>query len=331
MHRRLALRALGWIALAALLAPGVRYAMASDKRWRSTLLRDHPLTGKIWHAAAGRFASADELAGTLRQAYFRLLGEVHDNPDHHAIQAELLVAIGAGGLKPVVAFEQFDLEYDAALQQRQQDGKLDAEAIADAVNFNRKGWTWDYYRPLVETALRYGMPLRAANLSRTAAGQIAKQGLAALAPERIAAMRLDATWSTEKELVLREIIIEGHCSALPASMVPAMTAAQRARDATLARSLMNAGQDGAVLITGNGHVRHDLAVPLYLRAAVAGVTVCAVGIVEVEAGADEPRDYLKTATAGALPFDFVWFTPRWERPDPCAAFRSSPAGNTERQ
>lgn len=326
MHRRFALRALGWTALAALLAPaGVRSAMAPDKRWRSTLLRDHPLAGRIWHAVAERFVSPDELIGSLRQAYFRLLGEVHDNPDHHAIQADLLTAMGAGALKPVVALEQFDLEHDAALQQRQQQGKIDAEAVADAVNFNRKGWTWDYYRPLIETALRFGMPLRAANLSRADAGQIVKLGLAALTPERIAALHLDAAWSGAKEQVLRDIIVEGHCRALPESMVPAMTAAQRARDATLARSLMNAGRDGAVLISGNGHVRRDLAVPLYLQAAVAGVTVCAVGILEVEAGAGEPRDYLKTATAGVLPFDFVWFTPRWERPDPCVAFRPAPA------
>lgn len=326
MHRRFALRALGWTALAALLAPAsVHSAMAPDKRWQSTLLSDHPLAGRIWHAVAGRFVSPDELVGNLRQAYFRLLGEVHDNPDHHAIQAELLAAMGAGGLQPVVAFEQFDLEHDAVLQQRQQDGKIDAEAVAQAVNFNRKGWFWDYYRPLVETALRYGMPLRAANLSRADAEQIVRHGLLALAPERSATLRMDATWSAEKEHALRDIVIEGHCRALPASMVPAMAAAQRARDATLANSLMNAGRDGAVLITGNGHVRRDLAVPLYLHAAVSGVTLCAVGILEVEAGADEPRDYLKTATAGVLPFDFVWFTPRWERPDPCAAFTSAPA------
>ena len=252
--------------------------------------------------------SPDELIGSLRQAYFRLLGEVHDNPDHHAIQVDLLTAMGAGALKPVVALEQFDLEHDAALQQRQQQGKIDAEAVADAVNFNRKGWTWDYYRPLIETALRFGMPLRAANLSRADAGQIVKLGLAALTPERIAALHLDAAWSGAKEQVLRDIIIEGHCRALPESMVPAMTAAQRARDATLARSLLHAGSDGAVLIAGNGHVRRDLAVPLYLQAAVSGVTVCAVGILEVEAGAGDRgttskpprREYCHSTLYGSL-------------------------------
>src|SRR5690554_4588930 len=91
----------------------------------------------------------------LRRARFRLLGEVHDNPEHHAIRARLLDALGRSGLKPAVAFEQFDSERQEALEELQ--GKdPTADDIARAVRFDRKGWNWEFYRPLVEVALKHG-------------------------------------------------------------------------------------------------------------------------------------------------------------------------------
>ncbi|MEO7726160.1 MAG: ChaN family lipoprotein [Burkholderiales bacterium] len=318
MQRRLALHALGWAALVAMLpSTGGCSATASGRHWQSVLLREHPLTGKIWDVGAQRFITRESLAESLRRAYFRLLGEVHDNPDHHLIQAELLNVIGSAGLRPMVAFEQFDREYDAALHLLQAAAIPSADDVAVAVKFDRRGWTWEFYRPLIEMALRYGMPLRAANLSRAAAGQIVKEFTV---PGR-RQNATDAPWSAEKEHALRAVIVEGHCGALPDSVVPAMTAAQRARDTSLAEVLLEAGSDGAVLLTGNGHVRRDIAVPVYLRAAASARSICAIGILEVEAGSNEPQSYAMSG-AGVPPFDFVCFTPRRERPDPCATFKS---------
>jgi uncharacterized iron-regulated protein len=285
------------------------------------LLRNHSLVGRIWDARSERFVPTGALIEALRQAHFRLLGEVHDNPDHHAIQGKLLEAIAAGGLRPLVAFEQFDREFDAALQQRLASGKLSPDDVAEAVNFDYKGWNWDFYRPLVAIALRHDMPLRAANLSRKAAAQIAKEGTGALDRERVAALRLETAWTAAREQALREIIAEGHCGALPESIVPAMAAAQRTRDATLAEVLLGADRAGAVLIAGNGHVRRDLAVPIYLSAVAGDRPSCVVGILEVEAEKPDPRVYARPAASRTPQFDFVWFTPRWDRPDPCAAFQ----------
>jgi uncharacterized iron-regulated protein len=286
---------------------------------RSARLTEHPLNGRCWDANARAFIAMPPLVDRLKRAHFRLLGEVHDNPDVHALQAQLLQSIGAAGLKPLVAFEQFDLEHAEALKERLARGDGTVEDIADAVRFDRKGWNWDFYRPLVAAALRYGMPLRAANLSRSAATKVAKQGFAALEPSRLAALKLEPVWSAERERVLDEIIADGHCGALPASVVPRMAAAQRVRDATMAEALLDAPADGAVLIAGNGHVRRDLAVPLYLAAARPDLSVCAIGILEVEAGMNEPERYLESV-GPKPPYDYVCFVPRTERPDPCAGF-----------
>jgi uncharacterized iron-regulated protein len=260
------------------------------------LLGEHALAGSVWDLRAMRRCSAADLVDALRGAACRLLGEVHDNALQHAIQNDLLAALGEHGLKPAVAFEQFDNQYDAALRSPD---IATAESVALAVQFNRKNWNWDFYRPLVETALRHRMPLRAANLSRAKAAAIARQPAPAA---------FDAPWSAQKETLLRETIFEGHCRALPERLMPGMAAAQRARDRALAAALADAPGDGAVLIAGNGHVRRDLGVPLYLPR-----PCLSLGLLEVEAGKSDPPDYV-------LPFDFVWFTPRAKREDPCNAF-----------
>ena len=259
---------------------------------------EHPLAGTIWDAA-GKPSSAPALKEALRHARFRLLGEVHDNDAQHAIQLELLTALGEKGLAPAVAFEQFDREYDGALRRR----FAAAAEVAQAVQFSKR-WNWDFYRPLVEAALKHGMPLRAANLSRADAARVARGA----APP---AGNPPAPWTEEQERALRELIFEGHCRALPPHMTPGMAAAQRARDATMARALLDAPADGAVLIAGNGHVRRDLAVPLYLPAG----SSLSVGLLEVEPGKVALADYDAKGV-----YDFVWFTARAAREDPCKAF-----------
>jgi uncharacterized iron-regulated protein len=312
MRRRAVLRAIGLASLATLAQARSLRAMTSAA--------EHPLTETIWDLNTGARSTPGNLLGALRAARFRLLGEVHDNPAHHAIRLRLLDALAESSLKPAVAFEQFDRMHDKALQQRLATGEVTAEAVAQAVQFDRKGWNWDLYRPLVEAALRHRMPLRAANLSRAEASRIAKEGMAALGAQRISQLRLQAVWSAEKERALREIVYEGHCRSIPEPLTANITAAQRARDATLAEALLEPPANGAVLIAGNGHVRRDLGVPLYLQQALPDTRIVSLGLLEVENGKDRAADYF--AVGPERTYDFAWFTPRAAREDPCKALRN---------
>lgn len=94
-----------------------------------------------------------------------------------------------------------------------------------------------------------------------------------------------------------------------------MRLAQRARDASLALTLLDAGGAPARLIAGNGHVRRDYGVPLLLAARAPGAKVVSVGFVEVAAGATPDPESLRGR------YDYVWFTPAVEREDPCAGLR----------
>jgi uncharacterized iron-regulated protein len=66
-------------------------------------------------------------------------------------------------------------------------------------------------------------------------------------------------------------------------------------------------KDRSVLIAGAGHARRDRGVPLYL----ADRDLVSIAFMEAEVDKASPRDY------GAASYDYVWFTPRATREDPC--------------
>ena len=244
---------------------------------------------------AGKFSSERELFDRAARARHVLLGETHDNPEHHRLQLVVLRALGHQ--QRVLAMEQFDSEHQAAMDRA---ASRDSEALADAGRFDRKGWNWPLYRPLVEFALERRWPVRAANLSRADARRIvgnpALADLPPAAPSVVEGLQRD--------------IAQGHCGQSPPPKVLAgMVQAQRARDARLASALV----ERSVLITGSGHARRDRGVPLYLPPG----DVLSVGMIEVDDGKRAPADYYGDFF-GPASFDYLWFTPRHARPDPCS-------------
>jgi uncharacterized iron-regulated protein len=252
-----------------------------------------PLAGRIWDTRASMFVPADALFARAAAAPLVILGETHDNPEHHRLQLVVLQKIATPAR--VLAMEQFDSQYQAAIDAARMRGG-DAEAIADAGHFDRKGWNWALYKPLVQFALEFGWPLRAANLSRADARAIVMDPSRSKLPP--ADPRVDEALSRD--------IAEGHCGQAPeAKLLHGMVEAQRARDARLASAM----KGDAVLISGAGHARRDRGVPLY----VAGGDLLSIAFTEVEDGKTSPQEYETNS------YDFLWFTSPAPREDPCAS------------
>ena len=77
--------------------------------WQTSVYADHPLVGEIWSTAEQRFLKQGTLLKRLRSASPLLLGERHDHPDHHRIQARVVAHLPPGA---IVGFEMLD-EHDA--------------------------------------------------------------------------------------------------------------------------------------------------------------------------------------------------------------------------
>ncbi len=250
--------------------------------------------------------SASEIDATglydLPSADVYLLGEVHDNPVHHAHQA---IAVGAIGAKALV----FEMLTDDQARAATPEARSSSEALERALSWDSDGWpTFADYYPIFTAApdaVIYG-----GAVPRDSVRQAVQIGAAEVFGAGAPLFGLDQPLS-EAEQTLREAEqMTNHCDALPVEMLGGMVEAQRLRDAALSRAVVAAVAEtgGPVaVITGNGHARNDRAITRALSVASPDLDVLSMG--QLETPQDDP------------PFDLWLITDPAPRGDPCAAFR----------
>ncbi|MGV8843272.1 MAG: ChaN family lipoprotein [Pseudomonas sp.] len=267
--------------------------------WQSAEARALAEPGQIFELSSGQPLTAQQLIERLARAPRVLVGERHDNPDHHAVQLWLLQALatqraqGSLLLEMLTPAQQNPLD---ALRVRLNSGQPVADLPA-ALAWD-KGWDWALYGPIVRHALAQPYPLLAANLDRAQVLQIYRQR-----PE------LSGSHSTVPAVrnALLEQIRLSHCGQLPESQLPAMLAVQQQRDRRMAEALLAAPQP-SLLLAGAFHVRRDLGVPLHLRDL--GDKAASLVLILAEAG----------TPVSAAQADFVWYTKALPEQDYCANF-----------
>lgn len=232
-----------------------------------------------------------------------LLGEEHDVPEHHALEAQTVERLAGTGRLAALALEMAERGRSTADLPRD----ADAARVRAALAWNERGWPWAHYGPAVMAAQRHGVPVVGANLPRA---------------EQAQAMRdasLDDALDAAVRERLREDVREGHCGLLPEAQLPGMVRVQIARDRAMAATLVALAAPGRVvlLIAGAGHVDATRGVPLHLQRLAPAL---GVRTVRLAAGAAAGE-----ATPG---FDETWPTPAPPgRGDPCEglARRLTPA------
>ncbi|HEY6080991.1 MAG TPA: ChaN family lipoprotein [Polyangiaceae bacterium] len=296
---------------------------SSPEAWLTTLDRAHPLVGQLWDVRAGALVTPETVARRLASARFVLVGERHDNPDHHRLQARALQWLVEAGRKPVVAFEMLEVEQQPLLDELRKRPGLQAGELGTALGWEKTTWPpYAEYQPIFEVALSAGLRLVAANLAHQDAKALVKQGASALAPERVSALQLGAPFPDPLQQALLGELRSSHCGHLPESLLEPMALAQHARDAQMASVMVQAGgSEGALLIAGSGHVRKDRGVPYYLNLQAPGATLLSVAMQEVDSARRDARDYQEPDPQASV-FDYLWFTPRLSDDDPCAAFKT---------
>ncbi|HEX3769922.1 MAG TPA: ChaN family lipoprotein [Polyangiaceae bacterium] len=304
-------------------APAAPVAPAPAFHWQSQLGVDHPLAGVLWDVAASHATDEATLAARLAAYDLVLVGETHDNPDHHAIEARIVRAFATAHPAPAVVFEMLDETRQSTVDGATAAHPGDADALAQAVNWDASGWpAWSMYRPVFEAALAARGPILAAGIDRGPAMRIGHEGLAAIDPRLVKTFALDAPLPPDVAAATRHEMGEVHCGMVPDEALDPMVLVQRARDARMAERLHEGFErrGAALLVAGAGHVRRDRGVPVLLQRAYAKSAI-AIGLVQVTSEATTPAAYAAGFDTGALPFDFVWFTPRANDVDHCAEMR----------
>nr|WP_256680153.1 ChaN family lipoprotein [Pseudomonas sp. Marseille-P9899] len=267
-------------------------------QWQSPEGREHADLGQIRETASGRLLTPEQLVSRLAAAPRVLVGEQHDNPDHHALQRWLLQALVQQRAQGSLLLEMLEPAQQANVDAVRQQKPLPAD-LAKALAW-RDGWDWKLYGPLLEEAFSQGYPVLAANLDRSEMKDIYRN------PPQLSGPR--STAQAVREVLLDEVR-EGHCGMLPESQLPAMLAVQQQRDRRMAQRLLVAPAP-ALLLAGGYHVRKDVGVPLHL-ADLGAAQEDTVVLMLAQVGEE----------VGPAIADFVWFTAALPEKDYCADLR----------
>lgn len=299
---------------------------AEKGAWITTIAVDHPLVGTVWNVANAHPIERATMIRDLVPASFVLIGEQHDNPDHHRLQAALVTAMTRAGRRPALAFEMFGTDDQKAIDDFRAAPDHDAKGLGPALGWEKRGWPdWSQYAPIAQVAFDLKSPIVGANIPEALAKAIVHQGPSVLDPKQADALGLTVPLEPGIETEMREELKDAHCGHLPGSFTDAMVLAQRTKDAQMAERMLAADTGpGAVLIAGAGHVRTDRGLVQFLRQKRPQAKIVSIGLVEVADGKDDPGQYAERFHADRLPFDYVLFTPRASNEDPCAKFTKKP-------
>jgi uncharacterized iron-regulated protein len=253
--------------------------------------------------AAERLESAAALEGRIDGADVVILGEVHDNPEHHAFQDAAIDVV-----KPsAIVFEMLTPEEAARVTP---DLAAQPEALESALAWSESGWPdFSIYYPLLAEAQT--LPIYGAEVPRREAQRAFAEGAETVFAGEAARFGLTEALAEAEQAMREAEQQEAHCNALPEDILPGFVEAQRLRDAALAEAVLDALAEhgpSVVVITGNGHARRDWGVPAVLAIAAPDVEVISVGQFE------QPPE-------GEVPYDFWTVADPVDRPDPCAAFQ----------
>lgn len=276
------------------------------------LMTDHPLVDTVWDLKTGKQISQVELWKRAADKDHILVGEKHDNPRHHEIQAEALKQMSAAGRNPFIVMEMIEPKHLKWLKELK---PKDVAGLADKLEWEKRGWpAWRMYEPIFNEAAEFGMRVVPGAPERELLLKVG-QGKQP-SEEKAKSLRWNQQYSEEQDNSLLDELERSHCGVVPRENLGPMVGMQRIKDASMASFMRTAknSERGSILIAGNGHTRKDRGVPWWLDNKDSTLNLAAV---EVGAGKDQLSDY---SLADVNRFDYVWFTGRVETTDPCEKY-----------
>ena len=137
-----------------------------------------------WSVPGGERIAAPEILGRAAKAQVVLLGESHDNADHHRWELQTVAALAALRPKLVLGFEMFPRRVQGALD-RWVAGELSEEEFLKTADWSRVwGYESAFYLPLFHFARLNRIPMVALNVERDFVRMVGSKGLAAVPPEK---------------------------------------------------------------------------------------------------------------------------------------------------
>ena len=223
----------------------------------------HFTIGRIISLKTGEGLTFEQMIGQLESVDIVFIGEVHNNPEHHLIEVQILQALMSRRGPLTVEMEFFQKMQQPAID-RYLAGTCTESEFLKAVDWNNQ-WSFDYslYRPLMLAVKDKGGKILAINAQNNIVRKVARSGLDNLSADERSMLAKDIDLSNEKHRAYLYDIFndEAHNHIrnfdyfYQAQCVWEDTMAE-----TIAGSLKNA-QRPVVVFVGNGHIVNKFGIP----------------------------------------------------------------------
>ena len=236
----------------------------------------------------GKQVSFQEMLAEIRSKKFIFIGEVHDQPDHHRLQLEILRALKKEGAPLAIGLEMFGTDY-----QRELDHWIAGKTgLMEFVKVYQQNWNipWPLYDSIFLYARNNKIPLVALNPPRELVQKVFYQGFASLTPQEKRYLPTGVTCNvdTSYRRFIKEIYKE---HGTDDKSFEHFCEAQMLRNQTIARLIrefmLKHPRSKMVVLTGIGHAMRRGA-PSGLEEDNAGGTV-----IVIPATSEQTRDALR--------------------------------------
>ncbi len=261
--------------------------------------------GRIIHVETGKALSFDQLIDRLESKDLIFIGEVHDNPEHHLIQVQMLQALMTRNGSHTVGMEFFQKPQQPFIDRYMKGASNESEFLED-VDWNKQ-WSFDYsfYRPVILAVKEKGAKILAINAPNDIVRKVARSGLSSLEPNERAQLAKGIDLKNEKHRAyLREIFEYNAHSDL--KDFEYFYEAQCVWEDTMAENIAESRQrtkEAMIVLTGNGHIVNKFGIPDRTSGRIP-VDMATIVLMPLQEG----KQTIARETA-----DYVWLTGNYSR------------------
>ena len=231
-----------------------------------------------------------ELVETLAAARAVLVGESHPRLDHHLTQLEIICRLHAHDPRLAIGMEFIQRPFQAATDAYVRGYSGTDQFLRRIEYFQRWGYDYRLYQPLLEFARRHGIPVIALNAAAEITAKVSHAGLDALDPDERNSIATEIVAADESYRQRMQAVYATHPQANGDSL-ERFTTVQLLWDETMAESgarfLQQHPDHRLVIIAGNGHTAYRNAIPDRLARRIDAPTI---SISQEEPGAAPQSD-----------------------------------------
>ena len=226
-------------------------------------MQGHLRIGRIIHSKTGKAISFDQLIDQVATRRLIFIGEVHNNPEHHLIQVQILQALMSRYAPRTVAMEFFNKTQQPVLDQYM-NGSITETVFLKDVAWD-KNWAYPYrfYRPLLLMTKEKGRKILAINAPNNIVRKVARSGLSSLDPSERNQLAGHINLKDESHRTYLRKIYEKHTHQ-DLKRFDFFYQAQCVWEDTMAENIakyLSKSKETLVVLAGNGHIINKYGIP----------------------------------------------------------------------